>query len=120
MQRRVVVGLIQIPDDSFHSTIIEIVERACHGAQFVGTREPFVQGGGLRDREVMGHMELGFADVVGVEAVADGEGVALGCLQVGLDHLLDELIEGGAGDPAELALGLARSPRSVSTSVGRK
>ena len=49
---------------------------------------------------------LGFADVVGVEAVLDREGVALGGLQVGLDHLLDELGEGGTGGPTEDVLGL--------------
>jgi hypothetical protein len=43
---------------------------------------------------------LGFADVVGVEAVLADQGVALGGFEVGVDHLADEVVEGGLGGPA--------------------
>ena len=51
-------------------------------------------------------MRLGFADVVGGEAVLDGEGVTFGGGEIGFDHLRYKLVEAGAGCPAELALGL--------------
>ena len=50
---------------------------------------------------------VSLVDVVCVEAVAQRQGVSLGGLQVGFDHLADQFVEAGARSPAEFALRLA-------------
>jgi hypothetical protein len=51
---------------------------------------------------------LAFSHVVGVKAMLADEGITLCRLQVRRNHLLNKLVEAGAGGPTELALGLGR------------
>src|SRR5437899_5607592 len=56
----------------------------------------------------MGSLVLALSHVVGIKAVLADEGITLCRLEVSRDHLLDKLVEAGAGRPAKLSLRFGR------------